>query len=129
MSEIQDSMYDEFTENFIKAIIGIDLKIIPQHKQQKTVVECIEIFMNFTYAHLKEHEDFDYAMYFKAVQNLGECSGYFEDEYKKFLEEFSEAFEATYEEFLEQIEMSWDDSDYKGYSVNIANLKSYKPSL
>jgi predicted RNA-binding protein with EMAP domain len=121
MSKNTGSVYDEFTENFVKAILGISLEKMSEEKQKDVVKECMRILQDFMYGYLEENEGLDYAMYFKAAQNQ---EGIFDEK-----PEFREYCENAYEKFLEEIEISWNDSDYTGFHFNLANLKSYKPIL
>ena len=103
------SQYDEFTQNLVTAMLGVQIDLIKQEKQEEMVEKCKTIFKDFMYGYFGENYTQVDLIRLKAAQSQDGMFDKFPDLVPKF--------EKAYQEFLEQLEISWRDDETKTEEV------------
>ncbi len=100
-----NSQYDEFTQNLVTAMLGVQITMIKMEKQDEMVDKCKQIFKDFIYGYFSENFTQIDLIRLKAAQAQEGMFDKFPDLVPKF--------ETAYTEFLKQLEISWLDEPAK----------------
>jgi hypothetical protein len=95
------TQYDEFTQNLVTAMLGVQIAYIKPEKQDEMVEKCKTIFKDFMYGYFSENFSQVDLIRLKAAQAQAGMFEKFPDLVPKF--------EQAYQEFLKQLELSWQD--------------------
>jgi hypothetical protein len=104
MSDTQtntQTQYDEFTQNLVTAMLGVQISSIKDDKKEEMVEKCKSIFKDFIYGYFTENFTQIDLIRLKASQSQ-------EGMFEKF-PDLVEKFEKAYAEFLKQLEISWEE--------------------
>lgn len=95
------TQYDEFTQNLVTAMLGVQIAFIKPEKQTDMVNKCKTIFKDFMYGYFSENFNQIDLMRLKTSQAQAGMFDKFPDLVPKF--------EKAYQEFLVQLELSWQE--------------------
>ena len=94
--------YDEFTQNLVTAMLGVQISFIKPEKQTEMVDKCKTIFKDFMYGYFSENFTQVDLIRLKHAQQQDGMFDKFPD--------LAPKFEQAYQEFLKQLEISWNDA-------------------